>query len=126
MPNEAASAAFSDVTIADDAARGVVARAHAEELCAGHFPGAPLVPGAYLAGLMAELGERLLAARAGAGLRLAEIEDCLFHAPVVPRDEIVVEARVVGRLARGFRVAAEVRSRGARAARGRLRFEADA
>ena len=58
MPLEAA---FAALTIGDGVARGVVRRAHARRLCDGHFPGEPIVPGAYLAGLMAELAAALVA-----------------------------------------------------------------
>jgi 3-hydroxymyristoyl/3-hydroxydecanoyl-(acyl carrier protein) dehydratase len=123
MPIEAARATFAEVTIVDGVARAVVRRAHAEALCEGHFPGEPFVPGAYLAGLMAEAGRQLLLAGEGEA-RLAEVEDCLFHEPVVPGDGIVVEARVLDSGPEGWRVAAEVRTDGVRAARGRLRFAA--
>jgi len=114
--------AFDEMTIAGGVARGVVRRAHADALCEGHFPGRPFVPGAYLAGLMADVGRQLLLAGEGEEVRLAEIEDCAFHAPVAPGDGIVVEARLIEAGPVGWRVAADVHAAGRRAARGRLRF----
>jgi 3-hydroxyacyl-[acyl-carrier-protein] dehydratase len=112
-----AADAFADVVLAAGSARAVVRRAHAERLCEGHFHGDPLVPGAYLVDLMAQLGSRLL----GGGRRaLAEVVQCLFLARVRPDREIVVTARASG----PDEVAAEVHADGARAARAVLRFAA--
>ena len=115
MPLEAA---FAALTIGDGVARGVVRRAHALRLCEGHFPGEPIVPGAQLAGLMAELAAALVAPTAA----LAALERCVFTARVTPEDEIVVSARRVA----ATRVDAEVRRRGASAARATLRFRTEA
>ena len=115
MPREAA---FTEVTIGDGTARGVVCRTHARRLCEGHFPGEPIVPGAHLAGLMAELAAALVAPTAV----LAALERCAFLTCVTPEDEIVVSARRVA----ATRVEAEVRRRGASAARATLRFWTDA
>jgi 3-hydroxymyristoyl/3-hydroxydecanoyl-(acyl carrier protein) dehydratase len=110
---------FAEVTLARDAARAVVSRGHAHALCAGHFPGDPLIPGAYLAELMADLAARLVAARSGAA-GLGTIVRCVFLARVAPDDDVVVTAR----LAPGERgaVEAEVRAGDAAAARATLRF----
>ena len=115
MPHEAP---FAEVTIAESAARGIVDRTHARRLCEGHFPGEPIVPGAQLAGLMAELAAALVAPTAA----LAALERCVFLARVTPADEIVVSARRVA----AMRVTAEVRHRGTCAARATLRFRTDA
>ena len=110
----ALDAVFAEVTIDADAARGIVRPAHARRLCEGHFPGQPIVPGAYLAGLMAELAATLsLPAAAPVAL-----ERCVFLAPLGPDDEIVVTARRSG----PDRVDAEVHRHGACAARATLRF----
>ena len=106
--------AFARVTIEDGSARGVVRRAHARRLCAGHFPGDPIVPGAYLAELMADLAARLIASPAA----LATLERCVFLVRVTPEDEIVVTARRMS----GTRAEAEVHRRGVCAARATLRF----
>ena len=109
---------FSTLTVAGGEACATVRREHARGLCEGHFPGESIVPGAYLAGLMADLGARLLAAASAAPPALAALERCVFLARVRPEDEILVRAWMKG----GTQVAAEVRTRGACAARATLRF----
>jgi len=74
--------AFTRVTVADGAARRVVRREHARRLCEGHFPGQPIVPGAYLAELMAELAATVVASATA----LAALERCVFFARVTPED----------------------------------------
>ena len=81
--------------------------------CAGHFPGDPFLPGAYLAGLMAELGGRLLRGRP-----LTRIVRSAFRTRVTPHGDILVVAR---RAPRG-RVEAEVHAGGACAARATFIF----
>lgn len=109
-------AVFAEVTIDAGVARGVVRREHARRLCEGHFPGQPIVPGAYLAGLMAELAATLTAPAATP----AALERCVFLARVAPDGEIVVTARRTG----PTHVDAEVHRDGACAARATLRFRA--
>ena len=108
---------FASCTVRDGTARAVVERMHAERLCEGHFPGDPLIPGALLAGLMADVGARLLAGQHAVPPVLAEIVQCAFLAPVRPSDTIVVEAR-----AAALEVEAEVLTGGTRAAHAILRF----
>jgi len=108
----AAGEPFAEIELADGVARGRVQPAYARALCAGHFPGDPLLPGAYLAALMADLASRL---RDGAPLR--ELVRCAFHRRVRPDDDIVVTARLAGAT-----VYAEVQVAGACAARATLRF----
>jgi 3-hydroxymyristoyl/3-hydroxydecanoyl-(acyl carrier protein) dehydratase len=105
---------FAALRVGARTARGVVRPAHARRLAAGHFPDEPLLPGAYLAELMAELGTRL------ADAPVAEVVRCVFRRRVHPDDEIVVAAR----LAAGGRVEAEVRVGGRAAACATLRFGA--
>jgi len=112
----ALDAVFSEVTTDAGTARGVVRPEHARQLCEGHFPGRPIVPGAYLAGLMAELAATLTAATAPAVL-----ERCVFLAQVAPHGEIVVTAR----RADPTRVEAQVHRYGVCAARATLRFGAE-
>ena len=107
--------AFADVVVQGDVARAVVRREHAERLCEGHFPGDPIVPGAYLAGLMAALGETLLC-----GATLAEVTHCAFVRRVRPSSAIVIVARRVA--ADG--VTAEIACDGETSARAMLRFHA--
>jgi 3-hydroxymyristoyl/3-hydroxydecanoyl-(acyl carrier protein) dehydratase len=108
----AAGEPFAEVTLADGVVRARVRAAFARALCAGHFPGDPLLPGAYLAALMTEAAARL---HDGAALR--ELVRCAFHKRVRPDDEIVVEARAAGEV-----VLAEVQVSGVCAARATLRF----
>ena len=108
-----ADGAFADVELGRDAARAVVRPEHAHALCAGHFPGEPLVPGAYLVGLMAALGEALFP-----GAEAVAVERCVFRQRVRPSEPIVVLARRRGVDA----VEAEILSGGMTAARAALRF----
>ena len=113
----ARSAFYDELLIDGESARGRVRPAHAAALCTGHFPGDPFVPGAYLAGIMADLAERLM--RNGrASARLQRVARCWFRARVKPDAEIVVLARRAPRR----RVEAEVRAEGVCAARATLVF----
>ena len=105
--------AFQTLVIDGGGAQARVRRAHARALCAGHFPGDPFVPGAYLAGLMAELAGRLLRGRP-----LARVARCAFRRRVTPDGPILVVAR---RAPRG-RVEAQVHAAGACAARATFVF----
>lgn len=106
---------FDELTVSDEVAAGVVRADHAERLCAGHFPGDPLVPGASLARLMAALASRLV----GGGEPRALVR-CAFHARVTPAQRILVSARRTA----DAEVDAEVRVAGRRAARATFRFGA--
>ncbi len=105
--------AFAEVTVRSGAARSVVRRAHAEALCAGHFPDDPLLPGSALLGLMAAL-----AARVAPDARLVAVDRCTFRTRVRPA------ARIVVRAARNApdRVTATLHADGVAAARATLRF----
>ena len=56
---------------------------------AGHFPGAPLVPGMHQVALVVELARRGIDGRA---LMLAAIVRCKWSLPVGPGDDLVVAA----------------------------------
>jgi 3-hydroxymyristoyl/3-hydroxydecanoyl-(acyl carrier protein) dehydratase len=86
-----AGAPFETIDVGDGAARATLRPAYATRLCAGHFPGAPLVPGSGLVGAMAEVATRL----AGGGA-LVEIERCVFRSRVRPDAMIVIDARRAG------------------------------
>lgn len=122
---------FDALTVADGHAHAVVRRAYAEELCDGHFPGDPIVPGAYLAGLMADVAAALVATSssgphgrrgAAAPARLVAIEDCFFMRPVVPHEPIAITALLVPAALDERRVRVEVQTHDGRAARATLRF----
>lgn len=104
---------FAEVTVRDGTARSVVRREHAEALCAGHFPGDPLLPGSALLGLMAALGAHVVP-----GARLVAVDRCTFRTRVRPH------ARIVVRAARNTadRVTATLHADGVAAARASLRF----
>jgi 3-hydroxymyristoyl/3-hydroxydecanoyl-(acyl carrier protein) dehydratase len=103
---------FARVEIEGDTGRGVVRREHAVALAAGHFPGDPFLPGAYLVELMAALAERI-----GAPARVRAIVRCAFARRVRPDTEIVVMARAAGTL-----VEAHLETGGERAARATLQL----
>lgn len=87
-------------------------RAHA--LCAGHFPGEPVLPGATLVALMAEIGAEV----AGAHARLTAVERAVFRRRVSPDESITVAAR-----RDGARVRAAVTCAGEWAAVATLRYD---
>lgn len=82
---------FVDLSLTATTARAILDRAHAERLCAGHFPGDPVLPGAFLAGLLADLGACLVAT-SGPEVALAEVVRCVFRRRVRPDDDIVLVA----------------------------------
>jgi 3-hydroxymyristoyl/3-hydroxydecanoyl-(acyl carrier protein) dehydratase len=105
-------------TDAPSVARSIVPRPRLEALCAGHFPDDPIVPGAHIAGLLAEVAA--LAARPGA--RLAEIERCTFLAPLRPGEDVMLIATRASVEPHGTVVEAEVQAAGDCVARARVRF----
>jgi hypothetical protein len=111
---------FDEVRTDAGVVRGRVRRAHARALCAGHFPGEPLLPGAYQAGLMATLTTRGLAAGCATPPILVEVAHCVFRARVSPEEDIEVVAWLEPD--REGLVSAELWTHGRCAARARLRF----
>ncbi len=111
------AAVFHSIAVTGGVAHACVRRTHAERLCAGHFPGDPIVPGSSLAGLMADVAACVVAER-GEGTELLEVVRCVFLHPVRPDDEITVSARVRD----GTSVDAEVDAGGRCTARATLRF----
>ena len=103
---------FAQVAIEGDTGHGIVCREHAVALTAGHFPGDPFLPGAYLVELMAALAERV-----AAPARMRAIVCCAFMRRVRPDGEIVVTARAAGTL-----VEARLEAGGEPAARATLRL----
>ncbi len=113
---------FAELTLTGLVLRAVVDRAHARRLCDGHFPGDPLLPGAYLAELMADLAARLAHVPPHPTPLPAEVVRCVFLAPVRPEDRIEVRAWLEDEPATGGVVDAEVWAAGACGARARFRF----
>ena len=93
-PDPDGSESFVHVVIEGDTGRGVVRREHARGLAAGHFPGDPFLPGAFVVELMATLAERI-----AAPARVRGIVRCAFARRVPPDAEIAVTARLAGGLA---------------------------
>jgi len=101
--------------------RTAVPRAQLEALCAGHFPDDPIVPGAYVVGLLAEVSARALATDAAPRV-LVEVERCTFLAPLRPVDDAVLIAAAPAPAPGDVTVGAEVQVGGRCVARGRFRF----
>ena len=112
-----ASDVFHPVVITAGVARARVRRTHAERLCAGHFPGDPIVPGSSLAGLMADIAACVVTAH-GERTELLEVVRCIFLDAVRPDGAITVSARVRD----GTSIDAEVHTGVRCAARATLRF----
>ena len=110
-------AAFAELTVADGAARGVVRPERIRHLCEGHFPGDPIVPGAQLVGLMADVAGVAIAP-VSTRPDLVEVERASFLARVTPADVVLVTAQREG----AMRVQAEVHTGDACAARATFRF----
>jgi hypothetical protein len=107
------AASFVDLTRSANGLTGRVRPARARALCAGHFPDEPLLPGAALVGLMAELAGEL----AGTREPPIAVDSALFRHRVSPAERLAVTARRDGR-----RVHATIISGGRAAALAILRF----
>ena len=83
---------FSDLAIGAGAATAVVDPAVLARLCAGHFPGEPMLPGAHLLGLLSDLA--LLAAGGADSARLVRLERCTFTGAVTPARPLSLTVRV--------------------------------
>ena len=68
----------------DTTARGTVRLSAALPVFAGHFPGAPLVPGVYVLATLAEV-----ATRAGIGTQVVAVERAKWSAPAYPDQDLV-------------------------------------
>lgn len=80
---------------------------------AGHYPGFPLLPGAYLVEFVLRA-----AALARPEAVLAELVTCRFHGPVAPGDRLRIELSFMG-----IHCAAVVTVEGSPVARLRLRYQ---
>jgi len=88
-PRSRRAAGFVDLTRSAAGLAGRVRPARAGALCAGHFPGEPLLPGAALVALMAELAALLADAREPP----LAVDRAVFRHRVTPHDTLVVTAR---------------------------------
>ncbi len=96
-------------------ARGYKNVTIAEPVFSGHFPGNPVLPGVYIIEAMAQVGGIAILASGDIARKipyLAGIDRAKFRRPVVPGDQLLMEATVVKtRLNIGW-VAAEARVHG--------------
>ncbi|HEY5765805.1 MAG TPA: 3-hydroxyacyl-ACP dehydratase FabZ [Candidatus Deferrimicrobiaceae bacterium] len=66
----------------------------------GHFPGVPIMPGVLIVEAMAQAGGFLAMKEEGNGSKIAYfagIDQCKFRRPVVPGDQLRLEATVIAR-----------------------------
>jgi 3-hydroxymyristoyl/3-hydroxydecanoyl-(acyl carrier protein) dehydratase len=110
--------ALEGVVLDGPTARARLRSAHAAELCRGHFPGEPLVPGALLVGVMAELAGLLVGAPESSPI---EVVRAVFVRRISPDDAIALAATRAG-----DRIEVDVDANAVRAARGVFRFGARA
>ncbi len=69
-----------------------------EPMFTGHFPGNPLMPGVYIIEAMAQIGGIAILASGDMARKvpyLAGIEKAKFRRPVVPGDQLLMEATVM-------------------------------
>ncbi len=81
---------------------------------AGHFPGNPIMPGVLLLEAMAQTAGLLLPA--GSSVFLAQVKEARFRRPVVPGDQVRIEAARLGGLGGLHRFAVKASVEGVAAA----------
>lgn len=93
-----------------------------EDFLADHFPGLPVVPGVLLTEAMAQTCSWLVSSTIHFERwpLLQMIEKAKFRHPVVPGEELLIEAVIESERATAFAVRAEIHAAGRRAAEARL------
>jgi hypothetical protein len=91
------------VSISEEEIEAVKAVSFNEDVFQGHFPGRPIMPGVQLVEAMAQLGGLLLAnvlEHTGKIAILLSIDRVKLRKPVVPGDQVVLEAENIRATAR--------------------------
>ncbi len=81
-----------------------------EAFFAGHFPGYPVMPGVLIVEALAQAGGIIVMKALGGGKRIAlfgGIDNCKFRRPVVPGDQLRLEATVIAHKGPVWKIHAE-------------------